>query len=371
MKTEKKEVMYKVIYTCALLLIAFSSYAKESKESKGFEKTKVYEDSFAVDPLIMLNLDINESSVKIITSDQPQLTYTYTVRVRAEDEEGADRFIQNTMPSLEKTPNEIKLYMKLCGSKIQINNNRKKIKFSEGPWIKFTDYSMDLVITIPKTMMLDLNGSNNNVTLGDLDKDLKLKLYDSTLRAGKVKGNSIIELSYGDAYFASLNSVEKMKLYEMKFEAAEVLDDIDLKTSYSRVTMPDLDHLMLRSYEDHLVFSKIEDLKGQMSYSNLSASEIKEWDAKAYESIVTIGEVDGMDLVSQYSTFNIGKVNALDLRLQYPDIDYPAGDFNGLFEKEGEKVTTVLVHKKGDANSAKFIFDTYEGQINIDKAIAR
>lgn len=53
------------------------------------------------------------------------------------------------------------------------------------------------------------------------------------------------------------------------------------------------------------------------------------------------------------------------------DIDYPSSDFNGLFEENSSTVTTVLVHKKGNANSAKFVFNTYEGKIDIQKALAR
>jgi hypothetical protein len=438
--------MYKAICICAMVLIAGSCFAKEGK---GVEKIKVYQDSFDVDPRITLDLDINESNVTIKTTNESKVSYTFTVKVRAESEEDANEFIQNTIPTIEKGPNEIDVYMKLCVSKVVVTNNRKKIKFNGGSWIKFIDYDMDLVISIPKNMKLDMGGANDKVTIEDLDGNLNLKLYDSSVKGGTIKGSSNIALSYGDAFFTSLKSVEKLKIYEVKFEAGEVAGNVDLKSSYSRVTIPVIENLILHSYEDHLIFTNVGSLTGQLSYTDLSAAEIQNWDAKAYESDVSVGSLQKMDLVSHYTTYNIGSIEvldientyedkynlgalahlkgtghyskfkikslsatakykgfedeieidwvaptvtsliftgqyldvelnvspkltySLDLKLQYPNINYPSSDFNGLFEKQGEKITTVLVHKNGNANSAKFVFETYEGKIEIEKAVAQ
>ena len=302
-----------------LLILCVVPIHLANAKDKGIEKTKTFEEQFVVDKNVRYHLDINDAVVRIITTDKPEISYKCTVKVRAAEEADAEALLSNISPNIEATPANVDMVWRLCASRLEIKNDKKKIKFENGPWIKFQDFSIELEVYVPRTARFDIRSSYSTFNVDDMASDATLKMQDCHYYGGNVQGIASLTFTYSEVELGTVANAECFKLYESDFRATAINKVALFKSTYSHVTISRVGSTEMQSYEDKLYIDELGDVTGKMTYSKLQAKTIGAWNLSTYESDITATSAKSLMGASHYSSFTLESCGAVKFESLYED----------------------------------------------------
>lgn len=198
------------------------------------------------------------------------------------------------------------------------------------------DFKVNYEVWMPATNQLDLKNKYGNSWVAALKGKLIAEIKYGDLRTEAISNDADLNLGYGKAWISRVNNLYGQSSYsELNITEA---NDIQLDTKYSETKVEKANNLRITSKYDDFNFGNVEELRLQTKYANLRSNSVR----SAY-------------ITAQYSDMNLAAVReAIDADMCYGKLEIDALSRNFSNVNVVGKYTGVTV---GVERGAAYRFD--------------
>lgn len=168
------------------------------------------------------------------------------------------------------------------------------------------DFKINYEVWMPVSNQLDLKNKYGNSWVAALKGKLIAEIRYGDLRAEAISNDADLNLGYGKAWFTRVNNLYGQASYS-ELNVAEARD-IQLDTKYSETKVDKANNLRITSKYDDFNLGDVEELRLQTKYANLRSTSLR-------SAFIT----------AQYSDMNLATVReAIDADMCYGSLDIDA-----------------------------------------------
>lgn len=136
-----------------------------------------------------------------------------------------------------------------------------------------SDVDINMKISIPKTMDLDIKNEFGDVVLLDWEGNLECELKHGDLIVTSDIKSIKLKQNYGKANFSNIEKA-RVEIKNAELEAATI-NDFELDSHGSDINVQHIGYLYLDSNKDELDLKHIDKVKGEMKFGTLIIEELK------------------------------------------------------------------------------------------------
>ncbi len=284
------------------------------------------EGTFKVDCASVLNVSHKFGELKIVPHNEQTIDIKINIVAEGKVEKDVKKVIDN-----------IDIKMTNPGKMVDIETNIKKTNLSN------VSYQINMEIHMPDCIKSNLTNKFGNIIIPDYKGELNINLKFGTLSAG-VLSNAKIDLSYS------------------KNSRISEINNIDLKLSFSSLTIDEIVKMSLNSSYSKLNISTAPLIEGSSSFDKISFNEVgtvklqSKYSAIDISKLVILGHFNSsfgninvnkikngfirFEAKTSYTGVKLGleKLEGFDFELKgsYSDISIP---FETLYERNGNNIT--------------------------------
>ncbi|MEM6829976.1 MAG: hypothetical protein AAF551_05640 [Bacteroidota bacterium] len=210
------------------IVFLFSTHATLADQD---EKKRIVEKNYSVNSTTQLHITNSFGKVVIDSWDKSEFLIKVEIIGKGNNEDRALRILDAIEVEISESGNTV-----YCETRIDNNNN--KSKNNEGFEINYT-------VNMPSSNPLFINNRFGDVTMGDRDGDLELKVAYGSYKTGDISGKSEVKLSFGSGSMNDINDGElTIKYSNLDVESATSLD---VKQGFSNIEIGQVNDLELES----------------------------------------------------------------------------------------------------------------------------
>ena len=201
-------------------------------------------------------------------------------------------------------------------------NGRSTITLLNGDKVKIKDFEIRHEMNIPKSASLNLENKYSSVSIGEIEGENKLNLYNSELRAEGFQSTVELEAKYSKLHVEKFNDEATFNLYDTDIEF-KTAGNITIESKYSKIEGIKAGNLKINSYDDKVLIDGFNNLKMEAKYTDLvSAAEIDKLSLDLYDCNLKIQSAKSVEFTGKYSDLELGKVKTLTIPESYDNNIY-------------------------------------------------
>ena len=277
---------------CLFVAPSLAVWAKEPKQE--FVKTINREFNTAADGTTALYN--RYGSVNIKTWQNNTVKIDITIIVNAKSQREADETFKNINVNFTNAWGYVKAETMIS----------ETMTYGAGNWWPAKtcgdDFKINYEVWMPSGNQLDLKNKYGNSWVGALKGKLLAEIKYGDLRAEAISNDADINIGYGKAYLAKVNNLFGQISYsELNVSEAR---DIQLDTKYSETKVENAGNLRITSKYDDFSLGNVEERRLQTKYANLKSHHVR----SAY-------------ITAQYSDMDFSAVKeAMDVDVMYGNL---------------------------------------------------
>ncbi|WP_303920944.1 hypothetical protein [Draconibacterium sediminis] len=312
----KKQLHFKLITVAILLMSSHFVWAQSYEASKKLNK------SAGVPADISINLSNHAADIKINTTNDKTVSISTEIKVNAHSREDAEKLIAAIEAfEFELKGNRINVDTRFYKSMNSING-RSTITLLNGDKVKIKDFEIRHEMNIPKSASLNLENKYSSVSIGEIEGENKLNLYNSELRAEGFQSTVELEAKYSKLHVEKFNDEATFNLYDTDIEF-KTAGNITIESKYSKIEGIKAGNLKINSYDDKVLIDGFNNLKMEAKYTDLvSAAEIDKLSLDLYDCNLKIQSAKSAEFTGKYSDLELGKVKTLTIPESYDNNIY-------------------------------------------------
>lgn len=352
----KRDILiYACFLTAVLLLIGNPVMAQNYEASKTLNK------SMNVPSNVVVDMKNHSGDLKFVIGDDNAVSIKTVVHVNARSEEDANKL----MDAIEKFEFE------LSGNRMNIDtrfynsmnsiNNRTTMVLIDKEKIHLKDFEISHEVHIPKSAELELENKYSDLTLPDMEKEVKLNLYSGKMNASDFGGDVELNAKYSRISAGNFMAETHFELYDtdVDFKSAK---DLQLHSKYSKVEADKAGNIKAESYDDKFYIDELGSLTLNAKYSDLeSEASVNDLQLDLYDCEMSVRAAQHVSFNGKYSKLKLGNVTSLKIDDVY--------DSNLTFANTGQIEIGKSKYSEFymDENSKFNIDDSYDDNVQIGK----
>lgn len=170
------------------------------------------------------------------------------------------------------------------------------------------DFKINYEVWMPANNQLDLKNKYGNSWVAALKGKLIAEIKYGELRAEAISNDADLNLAYGKAWLSRVNNLYGQSSYsELNITEA---NDIQLDTKYSETKVDKANNLRITSKYDDFNFGSVEELRLQTKYANLKSNNIRTaYITAQYSDMGFVTVREGIDADMCYGTLGINALS--------------------------------------------------------------
>lgn len=341
------------VYVARTAGVVSLGYATGTKATEG--RTKTIEKELAVKGAEWLVVNNFKGDITIETWDKPSVQMSAFLTVDGATEEDAQKALDELDIDLVHKGNKITLEKKgwsmfddddcTCPS----GSVKGKITTKKGEKLRVRKYAIDYVITVPKSMNLELKDSYGNITIKDVDGDVKASNFQGSFTAGNIGGNLFLKEKYGNAQVGNFKSGD-ISLFHGKAKLG-MTNELDLSAKYSDVDVVGAEELELVAFQSNITIKEsLKKVTGNLKYGDLViGNNVDKLNLSVFQANLEAKEMGDLDFEGSYSDVKADAIKSV----------YITSSFQNNF-RVGEMAAI-----KGDAKYSRFDIGTLKGSLDL------
>lgn len=222
---------------------------------------------FKAEPSSTLKINNKYGKIQILSWCNDSVKFEINLAFYSADTAYARKIIENVSFDFQQENNA--LTAKTMFDKIRSNFiERIKTMTSNTFNPKESDIQIDYRVSVPNYMNLEIQNKYGDVLVGDVVSPFRLELANGNFKAGKLSGESHIDLEFGSGSLEALNNATVKLLYVPLFELKKG-NHVDLNSKSSRIEIEEMKVLKLFSKRDTLKIKSIEHVYGESNLSTI------------------------------------------------------------------------------------------------------
>ena len=213
--------------TISLLAVVCLLILPKQLNAKSEEVTKTYAETYEVNANATLKLANQFGKINLISWDKNQVEIIVEVNVEANNEDKAQKKLNQITVMISGSANMVKVITEL---------NSKGGNFKG-------EFSIDMNIKAPASMILDLSNEFGDVIITDWDGPADINIEFGSLTANKfTSDNVIINLEFSDGNIGLLNKAELNLEFAGKFNLDKA-KELELDAEFSQVDIESVERI--------------------------------------------------------------------------------------------------------------------------------
>ncbi len=310
-----------VIVCCLLLAAQVATGQDETKLTRNISRQfKVPED---------ITVDVNNKYGRVVVKSWARDSVMVSIEVAAYAKDS--KTVQKMMERVEVDFSNMGSFLTVETVLDRGTGTFKELMNTVGDYSKTlvskNKLTVDYEITVPENATLYLDNKFGNVFIGDHGGAVKLTLAHGDLKANELKGNAVLNLSFGKA------TIRKMQEAELMLKAAQVhiqqARSIRLESMTSELRVDGALSARIDSRNDKLHFQKIGWISGKGMFTDWTLGEVQE----TLDLDVNYGQLTVLQLHKDFASVRLNS--------KYTDVDVtldPGSWVNLDIKAEQEKI---------------------------------
>ncbi|HAD14913.1 MAG TPA: hypothetical protein DCF33_21000 [Saprospirales bacterium] len=283
-----------VMLLCLFMAPALAVWAKEPMQE--FTKTINREFGTAADGTTALYNRYGTVNVKTWQNNTVKIDITIIVNAKSQRE--ADETFKNINVNFTNAWGYVKAETMIS----------ETMTYGTGNWWPAKacgdDFKINYDVWMPATNHLDLKNKYGNAWVGALKGRLLAEIKYGELRAEAISNDANINIGYGKAFLSKVNNLSGQASYS-ELNVTEVRD-IQIDTKYSETTIERANSIRITSKYDNFSLGTVDELRLQTKYANLKSNTIRSAYITAQYSDMDFSAVkEGVDADMTYGNLQI------------------------------------------------------------------
>jgi hypothetical protein len=213
--------------TISLLAVTCIFLLPNQLHAKSDLVSKTYTESYSVNANASLKLDNQFGEINLISWDQNQVEITVEVNVESSNEEKAQKRLDQINVIISGSKDMVKVITEL-------NNNNGNFK---------GEFSIDMKIKAPSTMVLDLDNGFGSVVMTEWDGPADIHVEFGSFTANKFTSDQVsIDLEFSKGSIGLLNKAELNIEYADKF-TLDKAKELNINAEFSQVDIETVERI--------------------------------------------------------------------------------------------------------------------------------
>ncbi len=339
---------FKFLMMAALIGI-FSGQVLAEKD----EFTKKISKSFDVNKDALLTIENKFGKIQCVNWDRNNISIEVTITVDASTQDKANKIFDKIGIEISGTSSQVTARTDLGDNMFNKNDN---------------DLSIDYLISMPKTVSIDLDNKFGDILVDVVTGSAKIELGYGTIKCKSLEGNTNdldIKFSEGSINYIKSSSVH-IQYTDLNINEA---GDMTADSKFSDFDIGSIDVLTLKSGYDDDQIGQVRDIDVHASFSDMEIQSLGErivadFDYGGLKIKETGKNFKLIDLTNSFSDANIGFYNDASFRLSatikmgdisYPrdkarlsvvDVSYTSSKYEGVIGDNQDTVSKVVIDSK-------------------------
>ena len=276
------------------LILMMPLVAISSPVDKGDKEYELnFSETFNINKDAIIQFDTKHGNIRIKEGSQNKAIFDVTISTDANSQEDADEIFEAIRILFDDSPSSI-----LVETDIDFDGGKGKSWWSNifGGWNNSVSFQIDMDVTLPSTVALEVEHSFGDVIIPDMDNDLE------------------IELKHGNGRFANING------------------NADVSIQHGKIKMGDVHNLTIECHHSDYTLGVGREIEVEISHSDLDLEAAESLELDARHSDFNIGKVGKMWTDSGHSDFEIESVDYANFETSFGDIEIDWLGFEGEFD---------------------------------------
>jgi hypothetical protein len=335
------------------LLVLFIAIGSLNFWAMGDEFTKKISKSYDVNKDVVLEVKNKFGKIHCTNWDKNAISIEVTITVDASSQEKANKYLDRINIEINGSSSRVTAVTNM-EDKIFDNNNNQ--------------LSVDYMISIPKTISVDLDNKFGDILLDEVMGSSQIELGYGNLKCKRLTGdNNELDIKFSEGYIGYLGGAElDLQYSELDIDEA---NRISAESKFSEFQIGKVDALTLDSGYDDDMIGIVRDLDIEANFSEVEIRSVSERLVADFDyGELTVKEISSgftlVDITNSFSGAKIGfeadasykivatvKMGDLDIpkdkaRLSVIDLSYTSNKYEGIVGDNENTTSRVLIDSK-------------------------
>lgn len=258
-----------------------------------------YTESFTIDKDALIQFDTKHGNIRIKEGSGNKAVFDITISTDADDQEEADQIFDAIKIHFDDSRSSI--YVE---TDIDFDNRKNKSWLSNifGGWNNSVSFQIDMDVTLPNTVGLEIEHAFGDVYIPDMNSDLE------------------IDIKHGNGRFANING------------------NAEVSIRHGKVKMGDVYNLVVECHHSDYTMGNGKEVEVEISHSDFEVDEADILELDARHSDITIGKAGRILNDSGHTDFEIESANYVDFETTFGDIEIDWLGNEGIFDLQHSSI---------------------------------
>ena len=305
-----------------------------------------------------------KGDIRVETWDQPKVKLQAYVYVETKTEEEKQQFLDDVKIELIAKGDKIEVVNECgdCNCSTTVIKGNKKNKSVKKSHLK--KYRIDYVLTVPKTMNLDLKDNYGDITLPTMNSEVVINSFQGSFTAQKIKGKLKLTSKYGKVNVVGFEDGD-LHLFQSKGSLG-VAQHIELNAKYAKIKITAAKTIKVESFQSNIeIQESVKEIKGSFKYGDLILlKDAQTITLTVFQSKLNVPTITKLEIDGSYTTVHSANVQELILSKSFQN-QFEIGELNNITGDDKYGVFEI------GALGSSLELNLFQGRINIGNVLEK